>query len=108
MTAEDRDVVKRHVKVWVALMLLLALTCGSAYLRLGVGKSIINLALAVAKAALVVTFFMHLLSSRVVIRVAAGTALFTIALLFIVSSCDYFTREVYRAPVFMRTDGGNR
>ena len=44
---------------WVALMGLLALTCGTAYLPLGSWNVAINFAVAAAKALLVVFVFME-------------------------------------------------
>jgi cytochrome c oxidase subunit 4 len=48
------------VKVWVALMGLLLATFGLAHLNLGPFNTACALAIAVAKAALVMVFFMHL------------------------------------------------
>lgn len=93
-----RDQAKRYLLVWLALMLLLSLTLGSAYLRLGVWNGIVNLIIAALKAALVVTFFMHFGRERAVIRICAGVALFTLALLFGIGGSDYATRVIHRAP----------
>lgn len=96
---DSRQQAWRTFRIWIALMALLALTLSSAYLRMGPWNSVVNLAIAFAKAALVATFFMHLRGSLILVRVIAGTALFTLALLFAVSSTDYATRGIYRAPV---------
>jgi cytochrome c oxidase subunit IV len=92
---------KRCIAVWLCLMLLLLLTFGSAYLRLGIWNSVLNLAIAALKAGLVAIFFMRLGSSRGVIRIAAVAALFTLTLLFSLSGTDYATRIVYHAPWHM-------
>ncbi|WP_245549314.1 cytochrome C oxidase subunit IV family protein [Noviherbaspirillum massiliense] len=89
---------KRYLLVWVCLMVLLMLTCGSAFLHLGAWNSIINLAIAVVKALLIALFFMHLRSSRALVRLLAVTALATLALLFVLSGSDYATRTLYPAP----------
>jgi caa(3)-type oxidase subunit IV len=79
-------------------LVLLGLTFGSAYLQMGAWNSVVNLTIAAAKAALVGIFFMHLTASHEVTRIFACVALFTLALLFILSGSDYATREIYRAP----------
>ncbi len=90
--------IKRYLTVWLCLMLLLGLTFGSAYLRLGAWNSVLNLVIAVIKALLVVLFFMHLRSAKGLVRICAITALFTLGLLFLLSSSDYVTRKIYPAP----------
>jgi cytochrome c oxidase subunit IV len=89
---------RRLLWTWLALMVLLGLTFGSAWLRMGMWNNIVNLAIAAIKAGLVGMIFMRLVSERALIRLCAATALFTLALLFAISSSDYATRTVYRAP----------
>ena len=89
---------RRSILVWIALMVLLLLTFGSAYLKLGVWNGVINLAIAVAKALLVAIFFMHLRGASALLRIVAGAALLTLALLFGISHTDYATRVILRAP----------
>ena len=79
--------------IWLALMLLLALTVGSAYIPLGIGNGLVNYGVAVTKAALVVVFFMHLDRSRALIRLAALAGLFWLVFLFSLSFGDYLTRD---------------
>jgi cytochrome c oxidase subunit 4 len=86
------------VKVWIALLVLLALSAGSAWLRLGPWNSIANLGIAALKAALVALFFMRLARSGPLLRMVALTALSTLALLLVLSGVDYWTRNVFRAP----------
>jgi cytochrome c oxidase subunit IV len=93
-----RSEYKRCVVVWCCLMVLLLLTFGSAYLRLGAWNSPINLGIAVLKAGLVAIFFMHLDTSRALIRIVAVTALFALSLLFLLSGSDYATRMIHKAP----------
>lgn len=89
---------KRFFWVWVGLMVLLALTFGSAYLPMGIWNSVTNLVIAIIKAALVALFFMQLRGARGAIRICAVIALFTLALLFAISTSDYATRVIHRAP----------
>jgi cytochrome c oxidase subunit 4 len=89
---------RRLAGVWLALMTLLALTCASAYVPMGVWNAVANLAIALAKALLVVYFFMHLARGTAAHRLVAASALFTLALLVGLSMADYTTRTRYAAP----------
>jgi cytochrome c oxidase subunit 4 len=55
---------KTYFTVWGALLLLLLLSFGSAYIPLGTLNVIINLGISTAKVLLVMFFFMHLRSSN--------------------------------------------
>jgi cytochrome c oxidase subunit IV len=90
--------VRTYVATWAALMLLLALSCASAFVPLGAFNSIVNFAVAAAKALLVAVFFMHLLHASSLTRIFAAVALFMLALLFGLSSADYATRHIVPAP----------
>jgi cytochrome c oxidase subunit IV len=83
---------RTYVLVWVALIGLLLLTLGSAYLKLGSLNSAINLAIAAAKALLVMFFFMHLRSAHYMLRIAAGAGFFWLALLIGLSLTDFLAR----------------
>ena len=86
--------IKSLLVVWLALLGLLALTTGSAYLPLGIGNSLINIALAVVKAALIALFFMHLPRADAIVRLAAGAALLFLFLLAFLSFGDFITRSL--------------
>lgn len=98
MKQEMKREIARCICTWIALMVLLALTAGSAYLHMGIWNTVTNLGIAIAKALLVGMVFMHLKTSRGAIRAAVAVALFTLALLFVISGSDYATREFYPAP----------
>lgn len=98
MSSELNRAYRRSILVWLALMVLLLLTFGSAYLRLGEWNSVINLAVAATKALLVVVFFMHLHRASALLRIVAAAALLTLALLFGLSHADYATRVMHRVP----------
>ena len=98
MNSELRQLFRRNTLVWLALMILLLLSFGSAWLRLGTWNSVINLAIAAVKALLVALFFMHLRSASALLRLTVATALLTLALLFGISHSDYATRVMHRAP----------
>ena len=84
--------VRAYVGAWVALLVLLALSCGSAYVHLGIMNSIANYGIAVAKAAVVILVFMHIGRGTPVIRVVAATALLALTLLVVLSSTDFIVR----------------
>lgn len=50
---------KNYLLVWIALLLLLALTCGLAKVDLGPFNNVVALAISITKMLLVVLFFMH-------------------------------------------------
>jgi len=81
-----------YVWVWLALLGLLALTLGSAYLRLGWVNGAINLVIAIAKALLVMIFFMHLRTSHYLLRIVAAAGFFWLALLLSLSFTDVTMR----------------
>ncbi|MEO8567467.1 MAG: cytochrome C oxidase subunit IV family protein [Betaproteobacteria bacterium] len=68
------------------------MTLGSAYLPLGWLNGVVNLAIAAAKALLVMIFFMHLRSSHYVLRTAADTGFFWLAILIGLSLADFLAR----------------
>lgn len=86
------------LKIWAALLILLAITCASAYVPMGPWNGAVNLIVATAKALLVAIFFMHLRANVVLLRLAAAIALFMLVLLFSLSGLDYLTRPMYPAP----------
>ena len=92
--------------VWGALLALLALSCGSAYVPMGTWNTITNMVIAVLKALLVAFFFMHLFRGGATFRLVFVSALFTLALLVGLSSADYATRTQY--PAAWQAPGGIR
>ncbi len=97
---------RRAILVWMALMLLLLTSFGSAYLKLGVWNGVLNLAIAAVKTLLVALFFMHLRAAPALLRIAAAAGLLTLALLFGLSQADYATRAPYLAPWQSPQEGG--
>lgn len=90
--------VRLAVCVWVALLLLLATTVGCSFIPLGFGNALVNGIVAVAKAGLIVAFFMHLRTAATVIRLVAIFGAVTLSLLFILSGLDFATRATTPAP----------
>ena len=87
----------RNVLVWLALLALLAISAGSAFLPLGSWNGVVNLAIAGLKLALVAVFFMHLLAGRAAIRLALLVGFLMFGLLFVLAAADYGTRQFFPA-----------
>jgi caa(3)-type oxidase subunit IV len=82
----------RPLVTWGALCLLLAATCGLAYVPLGWGNLPLALAIAAAKAALVGTIFMRLMQETPLNRMAAFVGPIWIFIMFVLMGADYLTR----------------
>lgn len=94
----ERSAARRLMGVWALLMLLLALTVGSAFLPLGVGNTLLSLLIAAAKASLVVAFYMHLRTGSAPLRLIASTGLLWLLLLIVLTLADTLTRPSVSAP----------
>jgi cytochrome c oxidase subunit IV len=87
-----------YIGVWCALMILLLLTAGSAYLRLGIWNVVVNMAIAALKTACVALVYMRLRRAVPLLRLVAALALLTLAVLFGLSHTDFMTRTTLAAP----------
>jgi cytochrome c oxidase subunit 4 len=84
---------RNYVVICIALVLLTLLTLSASMLRLpGFGHIVIGLIIAVAKASLVVLFFMHALHSSRVTWCVIAVACFWLGLLMVLTLGDYATR----------------
>ncbi|HEY1986297.1 MAG TPA: cytochrome C oxidase subunit IV family protein [Terracidiphilus sp.] len=81
-----------YLVIFFALLVGTALTVGASYLELGVFNPIIAIAIAVAKATLVVLFFMHVRYSSRLTMLTVGAGLFTFMALIGMTLSDYFSR----------------
>ena len=83
---------RTYFLVYLALMLLLAATVGATFLPLGPFHLTISVVIALAKAVLVILFFMHLrhARARTVFLILGGCLLLLI--LMGLTNIDYFTR----------------
>ena len=81
-----------YVLVWLALLVLLAVTVGIAFLPLGWANTPLNLAISVTQAALVMLFSMHLRAAHPLVKIIAVIGFFGIAILIILSLFDVLTR----------------
>jgi cytochrome c oxidase subunit IV len=87
-----------YLKVWVALLILLGVTTGIAYIPLGWFNTFMSVTIAFAKATLIVLFFMHLKYKGPLVRVFVCAGLFWLAILFVFTFGDYFTRAWLPQP----------
>jgi cytochrome c oxidase subunit 4 len=83
---------RRYAATWIALLVLLAITCGTSYIPLGPFNFVINMAVALAKAALVVFMFMHVMRGVPMIRLVALAGLLWLSLLVGISLVDFVVR----------------
>jgi cytochrome c oxidase subunit 4 len=83
---------RMNLWVLVALLALLALTVGSAHLELGPFNVVVSLAIAVAKALLVMTFFMRLNTDSPLLRIVAACGFVWLSVLIALAIADLLTR----------------
>lgn len=93
MADPKRTPVGSYFTVFGALIALAALTTGLAYLDLGPLSTAIALAIAGAKATLVILYFMHVRYAPGVTRVFVGIGFFFLGILFVLTLSDVFTRH---------------
>lgn len=85
--------VRHLVFAWIALLALLGLTLGSAYVPMGTAvNTAMNYAIALAKAAIVMVVFMHATRSGGFVRVLAAAGLVWLLMLAALGLTDYATR----------------
>ncbi len=99
-TAHDVHILPRSVYfgIFGALMVLTALTVGAAFVDLGFLNIVVALGIAVAKATLVVLFFMHLKYSPKLTWIVLGSGLFWLAILLGMLMLDYSSRGWMNVP----------
>jgi cytochrome c oxidase subunit 4 len=84
--------IRRLVAVYLALLLLLALTASATALPPGWWSTPIGLAIACAKIFLIAYVFMNLRNQPGLVRIFAGAGLFWLMIMIALTSCDYITR----------------
>ena len=96
MSADDRGSRRLWfgpLAAWAALVVLFAVSLGSAYLPLGAGNLSINLAVAAAMIALLAAFLMDLQNSTALIRIIAAAGGLWIIIMFSLTFADYLSRS---------------
>jgi cytochrome c oxidase subunit 4 len=89
---------KTYIYIFLALIGLTALTTAVAYVDLGPFNTVVALAIACTKMALVILFFMNVRNSSGLIRIIIIAAFFWFALLLAFTMSDYRTRTWTPAP----------
>ena len=83
---------RTYYLVFAALLGLTLLTTGAAFVDLGAWNNVIAITIAVAKALLVATYFMHLRHSSRLTLLVAGAGIIWLAHLMMFTFADYLTR----------------
>jgi cytochrome c oxidase subunit 4 len=83
----------RLIGIWLAVIALLGVSVGTAYVPMGRFNSIVCVSIAFIQALLVWSFFMRLRWSGPLVRLIAGVGLIWFLLLLGLSLTDYLTRH---------------
>src|SRR5438067_3142257 len=84
---------RTYLLIFGALLALTALTVAASSVELGRLHLAVGLTIAIAKALLVVMFFMHVLHSGRLIWLVIGAALFWLGIMLALTLSDYETRD---------------
>ena len=90
--SEENPSVGTYILVFMALLVLAALTTGIAYVDLGTFNTVIALAIAVVKMSLVGLFFMHLWYTQGLNRIVVLAGFFWLALMVSFTLADFLSR----------------
>lgn len=83
---------RSYLATFTVLLVLLVVTVGAAFLELGAWAPVVAMAIATAKAVLIVTYFMHLNESNYLVRTVAVAGVFWLVICFVFTMSDYLTR----------------
>ena len=83
---------KLYIGIFLALMVGTVITVVVAFFDLGVFNNVVMLAIAVAKATLVVLFFMHVRWSTRLTWIVVVAGFFWLGIMFVFTMQDYLTR----------------
>jgi cytochrome c oxidase subunit IV len=86
--------------LWVlaALLALLASSAGTAMIKLGTWNTVINLGIALMKALLVISVFMHETEARKLTRLTSALGFIWLAMLIGLTLFDFLTRSAVPSP----------
>ena len=87
-----------YYTVFGTLMVLTGLTIGVAFIHLGSLNFPVALGIAIAKASLVILFFMHVKYSSRLTKMVVGMSFFFLAIMFGLTLTDYMSRGWYTSP----------
>jgi cytochrome c oxidase subunit 4 len=92
MTSVHVAPLKVYCLVFLALIVLTAVTVAAAFVDLGALNTVIMIAIAGTKATLVVLYFMHVRYGSRLIPLVILSSIFWLAILFVLLFCDYANR----------------
>lgn len=81
------------VIVWLLLLVLLGVSCASAFVPMGALNTAVNLAVAAVMLLLLGSFLMNLMNMNALPRLAAASGLLWIIFLFTLTFADYWSRS---------------
>lgn len=87
-----------YIAVWAALLVLLLLTWGLAFVNLGRFNTLAALGIALVKMTLVIYFFMHVGSSSKLTRLFVAAGFIWFAIMAELTMSDYLTRRGWSLP----------
>lgn len=90
--------VSLYITIFVALMVLTAVTVGAAFVNLGVFNFSVAMAIAGFKATLVVWYFMHVKYQSHLTKLTVATGLFFLAILLGMMLIDYSSKDFTPMP----------
>lgn len=89
---------KLYFVIFICLLILTIVTWQIAYIDLGRWNTVVALIIAIFKAGLVATFFMHLRWSASMMRLVVFAAIFWLAILITLTVGDVFSRQATPQP----------
>ena len=89
----DHVPMSTYIMVFVALMVLLAVTVGAAYVPLGPFNMPVAMAIATVKAVLVILFFMHVKFASQLTKIFVAASFLWLGILFVMTFGDYLSRD---------------
>lgn len=90
---DENTTVGGLIGVYLALLVLLALTAGANFISLGSWQLPVALTIAVAKLFLIFYFFMQLRTRSGLVRIFAFAGFFWLAIAGVLTFADYLTRN---------------
>jgi cytochrome c oxidase subunit 4 len=89
---------KTYYSVFAALMVLLVVTIGVAFINLGGLNIAAALTIAVIKAVVIILYFMHVRYSSRLTWLIVGAGFFWLGILLVLAGSDYLTRQWLPQP----------
>jgi cytochrome c oxidase subunit IV len=96
--------VSLYITIFLALMVLTAVTVGAAFVSLGAFNFPVAMLIAGFKASLVVWYFRHVKYQSHLTKLTVATGLFFLAILLGMSLIDYTSRNFQGAPLPVNPD----